>query len=209
MERKVLTHEELMTMLEQAGSNGGSSLNMRSEALQSKKKKRYIPRIKRELRKVSRLLLPIDLAIPFNPVTGQSEPDGFNAGNCYRPPISATSSALVLKEMAQTNEALRATLMKRAGVTEWDTSDAKTLTKQDWVIFKKYRVPRIFTIPAIHVNIPALSNSQFGVDYLSNVERDSDGGVVGDYPMILKINKLFRDIAFGIKRKSFYLKTSL
>lgn len=191
-----MNREEMMKMMQEAKLDGSSKLHLRSESIQTKVRVNRIPRLKKSLKKKSKLLIITDLALPFNPETGVAD-DQFNADNKYRPPFSATSVALSLKEWADTNEALKKTLMARAGVESWDTSDHDTLNDDDVKIFIRYRVPRVFTVPVVHVNIPVMTKSEYGRDYLINVERDPmTGQVVGEVPGVLKVNKFLRDIAY-------------
>lgn len=183
---------DLMKLLESAGQKGGSELNMRSEDLQTKQRVSRIPSLKKKLKKKSKILLVLDLAIPFNPETGK-EDDQFNSSHKFRPPVSATSAALLAKLYANNNPEAKAVFMKRAGVTTWDTSDTDTFTTEDWTIFSRYRVPRLFTMNVVTVNIPAITKD-FARDYAIKVDRDKNtGDVIGKVPVALKINKLFRD----------------
>lgn len=186
-----MTMSELTEKMEKVGSDGSSQLHMRSEELQNKKNVSRIPMLRNALKKKRILLLETELALPFNPTTGESD-EHFNASNKYRPPFSATTTALALKNEADTNEALKATLMKRAGMSAWDTTTSE-FTKEDWVIFGKYRVPRIFTVIVTHVNIPAAGTGKFGRDYAVSVQRDDDGNIVGEVPGFLVAAKFFRD----------------
>lgn len=191
MARKTLA--QLEAMMAEVGMNGSSSLNMRNEEQQTMQRTKGIPRLQKALRKRARLLLFMELAIPFNPATGEAD-DQFNGRRKYRPPFSATTTALMVKEIANSNETVKEVLMRRAGVTEWDTSDLETFTEEDWTVFNKYRVPRIFTVRGCTVKIPAISNTPFGKNYIVNVPRDDDGMLIYEPDRWMKINKLFRDL---------------
>lgn len=171
---------------------GRSQMCMRSEKAQDIGKVKRIPRLQKALAKKARLLVVTELALPFNPMTGV-EDENFNVDNKYRPPYSATSVALSLKIKANEDEVVKKGLMQRAGVTEWDTSNTEQFTEEDWNIFGRYRVPRIFTVPVVHINIPAMTKSDFGRDYEISVVYDESGSIVGEVPGVLKVNKLFRD----------------
>ena len=184
--------EELRELMEKSGQKGGSELNMRSEDLQQKQRVSRIPSLKKKLKKKSKVLLVLDLAIPFNPETGE-EDDKFNSSHKFRPPVSETSAALMVKSYADTCEKTKNVLMKRAGITEWDTSDVDSFTDTDRKVFAKYRVPRLFTINVVSVKIPAITKD-YTRDYAIKVERDKNtGNIIGEPPVALKINKLFRD----------------
>lgn len=190
-----MNRKELMDLMSNAGINGRSKLNMRSEVAQKKSSAKRIPRLKKAVKKKSKLLVIAELAVPFNPETGEAD-DQFNPEFKYRPPFSATSTALLLKGMANENAKTKEVFMKRAGISEWDTSDLDSINEVDKKVFSKYRVPRIYTIPVCHVNIPKMCGNNFGRDYAVYVERDDKGQVVGEMPGFLKINKLFRDICY-------------
>lgn len=186
---------ELLELMEQAGQSGGSALNMRSEELQKKQATNRIKSLKKDLKKKSKILLALDVAIPFNPATGE-EDDKFNHSTKYRPPVSATSAALIIKDFANKVPKTKEVLMKRAGVTEWDTSDSNTFTDIDRKVLLKYRVPRLFTINVVSVNIPAITKDM-SREYSISVDRDPNtGDIVGKWPIALQINKLFRDTLY-------------
>lgn len=187
-----MTSQEMIEKMKELNIDGGSSLHMRSETLQSRSRVKRIPMLKKGLKKKSKLLIIAELALPFNPETGESD-EKFNADNKYRPPFSVSSVAIHLKAMADSNEALKSTLMRKAGVSEWDTS-GDVLTDVDREIFWKYRVPRIFTVPVVHINIPCMTSSEYGRDYAIDVKIDPlTGDIVGEWPLALKVNKLFKD----------------
>ena len=186
---------ELMALMEKAGQKGGSELNMRSEDLQKKKRAPRIKMLMKELKKKAKELIILELALPFNPATGE-EDDDFNPSHKFRPPVSATSAALIIKKYANESAATKERLMKRAGITEWDTSDPDTFTEQDAEVLKKYRVPRLFTINVVSVKIPAITKDR-SRDYAIKVNRDPNtGDIVGEWPVALKVNKLFRDTEY-------------
>lgn len=190
-----MSMSEMMQKMQEAGMNGGSQLHLRSEELQKKKTIPRIPRLKNALKKKCLVLLETELAFPFNPATGQ-EDESYNVSNKYRPPFSATSVALAMKDAANKNDALKKTLMKKSGADAWDTSDPSTFTKEDWEIFVPYRVPRIFSISAIHIDVPAMGTGKYGRDYAITVKRDDELNIIGDVPICLKANKFFRDRAY-------------
>jgi len=195
MEDETMKMSEMIEAMEKAGVDGSSALHLRSEELQHKKRVARIPMLKNALKKKKLLLLVAEIALPFNPETGEAD-EKYNVSNKYRPPFSAASVALALKDLANQNEKLKATLMKRAGLTEWDTSDCVTFTKADWDVFGKYRVPRIFSISAVHIDIPAMGTGKYGRDFAITVKRDDDLNVIGEMPLCLKVNKFFRDRAY-------------
>lgn len=194
---QVNTLEELLQELSDNGKDAGSEFNLRSEEIQSKDRTARIPKIKKEAKKKSKFLIPLELAIPFNPTTGKAD-DKYNPSRKFRPIMSVTKLSLMLKELANRNEATKKAFMSRAGVESWDTSDTTTLTEEDKAIFIKYRVPVIYTVPVVTVNIPALTGN-FARDYIIDVQRDPITGDLvnpAEEPLVLQANRFFRDVAY-------------
>ena len=117
----------------QDASIGASKLSMRSENAQKVHRTHRFPRLRRELKKKSKLLVFAELALPFNPESGE-EDDTYNSDTKFRPTFSATTTALMLKAKADTDDVLKNALMRRAGKTEWDTS-SEEFTKDKKSIF--------------------------------------------------------------------------
>ncbi len=190
-----MTREEIYAKMMSGEVSGQSKLGMRSEAIQHKYSAKRLPKLEKKLKKKAKLLVVAEIAVPFNPATGQAD-DTYNPTTKFRPPYSATTTALYLKKEANENPVCKEAFMKRAGVSEWDTTDLEHLNELDKKIFCKYRVARIFTVPVVSVNIPKMTNRPFGKDYAVYVEHDENGAIIGEVPMILKVNKLFRDICY-------------
>lgn len=177
------------------GGNGTSRFNLRNENEQVKSRVASIARLKKEKKKKAKLLVVMELAIPFNPTTGKAD-DIYNADKKFRPQMSATSVALMLKQEASVNEAVKEAFMNRAGVDSWDLSQPEVLTNADKIIFSKYRVPSVYTFPVVNINIPVMTKD-FGRDYLIKVTRDPmTNQIVGDKPLAIRANEFFRDIAY-------------
>lgn len=191
-----MKRDELIKMMQELECDGSSELNMRSESIQNGQRVSRIPSLKKKLKKKSKLLLICELAIPFDPETG--EVGQYNKDRKWRPPFSATSVAKVLKGNADANEKLKDILMRRAGLTEWDTSNCDEINNKDRAVFMPYRVPRIFTVPVVSVNIPAMSgNRDYSRDYAIDVQYDDKTGqIVGEKPIALKAYDLFNDVAY-------------
>lgn len=191
-----MTREELIQNMEAIDCDGTSSLKMRSENAQRGNRVARIPSLKKKLKKKSKLLLICELAIPFDPVTGETEK--YNRDNKWRPPFSATTVAKLLKGNANENEKLKTVLMRRAGVKEWDTSNCDEITDKDIHVFMPYRVPRVFTVPVISVNIPAITgNNEYGRDYAIDINYDEKTGqIIGEKPGAIKVSELYTDLAF-------------
>lgn len=190
-----MTRNEVFAKMMSGEISGQSKLGMRSESIQHKYSARRLPKLEKKLKKKSKLLIAAELAVPFNPETGVAD-EKYNPTTKYRPALSATTTALYLKSMADSNAVCKEAFMKRAGVGEWDTSDADTLTSEDRKIFGKYRTARIFTVPVVSVNIPKMTNRKYAKDYAIYVDRNDKGEIIGDTPMALKVNKLFRDVCY-------------
>lgn len=194
---QVNTLEDLLQELSDNGKDAGSEFNLRSEEIQQKDRTARIPKIKKEPKKKSKFLIPLELAIPFNPITGKAD-DTYNPSRKFRPIMSVTKLSLMLKELANRNEETKKAFMSRAGVESWDTSDTKVLTAEDKAIFIKYRVPVIYTVPVVNVNIPTLTG-QYSRDYIIDVKRDPiTGNLVNpeEEPLVLQANRFFRDISY-------------
>lgn len=189
--------EEIMKKMKEAGETGSSKLNMRSEALQEKPKAARFSMLKKDKKKKSKILIVKELAIPFNPATGEEDAQ-FNPRTKWRPPYSATSVMLLVKGMVNENEDAKAAFMDRAGVDVWDTTDLENVTEQDKAVLGKYLTPRIFTIPQVNVNIPTIAgNNKFGKNYTLSVETDPiTGEYTGEIPLILQAHKFFIETAY-------------
>lgn len=185
--------EELLQKMKNFETEGRSSLMMRSENAQEKQRSYRIPRIKKLLKKKAKYLIPTDIAIPFNPATGE-EDDKFNPDVKFRPPYSAETVAKMCKRFAADCEKTKEKFMRGTDVQDWDLSDPDVITEDDIKIFSKYKVARIFSIPVVSVNIPVVTKSQYAANYSIDVATDPmTGEIVGEVPGVLKINKLFRD----------------
>lgn len=191
---------EFLQELAEKGKDGASAYNLRNEDAQQKARVASIPRLKKEKKKKSKLLVVMELAIPFNPTTGKAD-DIYNPGRKFRPQLSATTVALMLKKEAAKNEDVKNAFMAKTGVDNWDLSDVDVLTKDDEAIFKKFRVPSVYSFPIVHVDVPIMTGD-YGRDYIIDVKRDSlTNQVIGDKPLAIKANEFFRDIAYEEYRK--------
>lgn len=173
-----------------------SQFHLRNEEAQEQIRVAKFGRVEKVLKKRSRLMIPMEIAIPFDPFVG-AETDEYNKSSKYRPLISATSMVLMMKALANENEATKAEFMRRANVETWDTSDLENLTEEDKLVFRLYRVPRIFTKPIATINDERITGKDYPVSYAVSVERDPvTGAVIGEWPLFLQANKLYRDMAF-------------
>ena len=190
-----INFSELKQKMEKAGSTGASKLNMRNEDKQVKEQPRRFPHLKKEKKKKSKLLFVKEIAIPFNPVTGEA--DEFNRSKKWRPPYSVQASMKLAKGFASANPKSKETFMHYAGVKEWDVSNPDVLTETDYKIFNRYLTARIFSIPVVHVTIPTMCDNVYGKDYAVYVEIDPlTGEYKGDIPIILQAHKFFIEMAY-------------
>lgn len=172
----------------------GSKCALRNESIQSKRRNNRLPRLKKEIGKQSRLLFPKELAFPFNPTTG--EEGEFNNEHKFRPMMSASSLALIVKGYANTVPETKERIMAVAGVDEWDTSDTEHLNDTDKSIFNNFAYPQIFTVPIISTTLNALSKTAWGTQYIIKVERDEETGeILGEIPLPLAANRFYNSIA--------------
>lgn len=191
---------EFLKGLSESGKSGSSTYNLRNENEQVKSKVPTIPRLKKEKKKKSKLLVAMELAVPFNPLTGEADAE-YNPDKKFRPQLSATTVGLMLKKQANDNQAVKDAFMRRANVTDWDTSDVEHLNTVDKKVFDVYRVPTIYTFPVVNINIPIMTGS-FGRDYVIKVERDKiTNQVIGEKQLALQANEFFRDMCYEEYKK--------
>lgn len=171
----------------------GSELSMRSESKQSKFKMETYQRLERKKNKMSKLLIPTEIALPFNPVTGE-EDDTYNAANKFRPVASTRTVAKLVKSYANEVDATKQRLMTMAGLDEWDTSNCEELNDEDLKVFRPYIVPSIFTINTFSTSVPGMTDWD-SISYILDVERDEFGKIVGPVPLPVQANRFFAAIA--------------
>lgn len=173
----------------------GSALKMRNENAQNKTRAKMYKRIERKQGKMSKLLIPKEIALDFDPRTGD-ETDEFNADNKFRPVASVTTLALAIKSMASTVPATKERIMQRSGLSSWDLSDLEHITDEDKIAFAPYIYPQIFTLPTINVKLKGISQNAWGRDFIVRVNRDPiTGHVVGDAPTLIQANYLYSAMA--------------
>lgn len=185
--------EKFVQQMESGTLDGGSEYSLRNEMAQQKVQFKRINKISRDLKKLSKVISPMELALPFNPATGQADEE-YNESRKYRPIMSATTLALALKTLAGKNEALYEALLLRSGQKEWDVSDPNTFTPQDWKIFRPYRVPRKFTLHVIGIKDSRITGQDYTREYTISVKRDKLGQIEGEVPLILQANRFYSQI---------------
>ena len=193
--------------------NGVSTLKLRDESAQQIVKLRRIKRLKGALKKKAKFLPIMETAIPFNPFTGIADKPGamsetgellpvFNASSKYRPQQSRTTVNLFLKEKLNLPECAqaKAVFMSRAGVSEWDTSNTKEYTDEDRAIFAPYRVPRIFSFPAVEIQLKSFTKNKnnYPIEYIMDVKLDPvTGEPIGTIPLPLQVEKLLSEMCYA------------
>lgn len=187
---------ELIQDFKDGKVEGISKHKLRDESIQEKNRNFRLKTLKKESLLKEKLLVLTEIAIPWNPMTGE-EDETYNRDQKFRPYLAQTTVMLMCKGMANENEKAKETFLRKSGVAEWDTSDLENITDVDREVFKKFRVPRLFTLPVAKVNIPAFTGNVWGKDYLMDIQRDeTTGEIIGEVPLILKVNKLMADMAF-------------
>lgn len=173
----------------------GSQLAMRNENIQVRKRVHRYTKLKREKAKVSRLVVPKEIALDFDPRTGEVTEE-FNADTKFRPMIAPSEFALILKELADTVPGTKERIMAKAGVDSWDTSDYKKLTDEDKAVFRPYLYPMIYTVPIFTTTLKTMSKNAYGTSYIIKVDRDPvTNRVVGEEPLPILANYFFRAVA--------------
>lgn len=190
-----MTLKEFQDKVKSGQVSLGSKLAMRNENIQRRDNRKTYERLQRAKSKVSRILIPKEIALDFDPACGM-ETDEFNEDHKFRPLMTPSSLALILKEYANTVPETKQRLMSKSGVSDWDTSDVGTLTEMDKKVFRPYLYPVIFTLPVFNVKLKTMSNNQWGRDYLIRVQRDPiTNRVVGEVPLPLKANYFYASVA--------------
>lgn len=190
----MITLEQFKSKMKSGEIVLGSKCALRNEAIQTKRRNARIARLKKEIGKQSRLLFPKELAFPFDPSTG--EEGEFNVDHKFRPMMSASSLALIVKGYANSVEATKKRIMAVAGVDSWDTSDTEHLNETDKAIFNNFAYPQIFTVPVVNTTLTALSKSPWGTQYIIKVDRnDETGEIQGELPLPLAANRFYNAIA--------------
>lgn len=187
----------LQEKLKSGSISGGSKYKLRNEEIQTKKRVKRYPALKKDKGTVFKVCVRKDLPIPFNPADGTTEV--FNEHNCFRPVMSATSLALLCKKYAEEVPATKERFMSAAGISEWDTSDCTQLTEVDKKVFGRYAKPMIFTPIVFHTSLPGLSKNKYGADFMIEVQRDDiTGQVIGDAPLPILANQFYTSVALEL-----------
>lgn len=188
--------EEVLKKLKSGAISGKSALNTRDESKQTKSSLAYVPWLKKEAKKTSRLIIPKEVAIPFDPFLCE-ETEQYNPSNKFRPFLSVSTTIRVIKQACQEDAELKERWENKTGVANWDVSDASIVTDQDKEVFRNYIVVRIFSINATKVNMSTVTGRDFAASYAVDVQRDPlTEQLVGEMPDWMKVSKLLSDIAY-------------
>lgn len=187
--------ENFIAKLESGSISGESELHMRNEDIQSGTRSKVYPRLKRESGKMCKLLIPKEIALDFDPFTGE-ETEKYNRSNKFRPVASPTSLAQALKKIANNNAKTKERLMAESGVATWDTTTTE-LTEEDKRIFAPYLQIQIFTLPTISCKLKQITGrSEIPRNYVIHVDRDSiTGRIKGEVPLPIEANRFFSAVA--------------
>lgn len=192
----MLNLQELMDKIKSGDVPSTSEFNLMNEKRQTLPKGIGLNRFTYKYQKQSRILFSLQMAIPFNPETGEAD-ERFNPNQKWRPPVSPRTADLLVKAYCSNNEKAKDVFQKRAGVSDWDVSDLTALNDVDFKVLRAYRTPLILTVDATTINDPAITGQDFGIAYSVDVKRDLDTGqVIGDMPPIMKIGALMSAITF-------------
>lgn len=191
--------EDILAKLKDGEIKGASQLQTRDERKQQKSMIMRIPFLKKEAKKTARLIFPKELALPFNPMTGQPD-EMFNSDSKWRPMLSVSTAISVIKKMCAEDEELKAKYAKITGVANWDLSDPETVTKADVHVFRNFITLKVFSVTAIKVNMETVTGNSYGAAYSVDFKRDPiTEQIIGDTPEILKIHDLLSAVFYEMK----------
>lgn len=189
--------DDLLAKLKNGDIPSSSKLDLINEKRQEIPKGVNITRFSYEYQKNARVPFRLQMALPFDPELGEPT-EKFNPENKWRPPLSPTSAAKVVKAYAKANEKTRQLLMSRASVSDWDVSDPETLTEQDFKVLRGYRVPLVITAEAITINDAVITGQDFAISYSVPIKRDlQTGQIIGEIPAIAKIGSFMSAVTYA------------
>lgn len=191
--------QKLLSDLKSGAVKGASRFDLRNEAKQTRADNSKFQKVKREKNKLARLLLITDIALPFDPIVGETT-DEYNFDKKFRLEVSATTTIKTLKAICNEDKELKEKNMRLLGVNgDWDTSNPEVVTSEDFKIFDKFRVPRVFSQEVIAITSKTLHNNDFSNPYVTNFSRDEFGNITdetGEYPQVLRLADMYKSIYF-------------
>lgn len=194
--------EEFKKALEQGTfQDFGSVFN---EQTQTSFTARTFGRVRFEPRVANLLASPLMISVPFNPLTGMMEEDGYNSRRKYRPFIRPTDFLMNIKALCDEDEGLKKRYMDYAGFNgTWDTSPTEEFTDTDRAILFRYRRPMTATHPAVRINSQAITGEKYGGQYLLNTKQNAlTGEFEGEISRLHQLGLLSNAIS-RIELKSF------
>jgi len=163
-----------------------------NEQTQTSYTARVFNRLKFEPRIAKLLFVPLMISIPFNPLTGEMEQDGYNLRKKFRPFLRPDEFLMHIKALCHEDEGLKKRYMDYAGFTgKWDTKPTAEFTDTDRQILFIYRRPMTATHPAVKINSQAITGERFGGQYLLQTKQDPlTGEFIGDISNLHKLGLL-------------------
>lgn len=187
--------KEILARLKSGEIASVSSLETRDENKQVRSRLARIPWLKKEAKMVKRLLIPKELALPFNPETCFPD-EQYNDNRKWRPFLSVSSAISVIKLLCQDNPELLEAYKVKTGVHDWDPT-TEEVTQQDLQVFRHYISPRIFSCNATKVSMSTVTGNDYGASYSVEVERDPiTEQLVGEPADWMRVAKLLNDLAY-------------
>lgn len=153
---------------------------------------RVFNRLKFEPQIAKLLFVPLMISIPFNPLTGQMEPEGYNTRRRFRPFTRPDEFLKNIKAMCHEDDVLKKRYIDYAGFTGvWDTKETKEFTDADRAILFIYRRPMTASHPAVKINSQSITGERFGGQFLLQTKQDQlTGEFVGDISNLHKLGLL-------------------
>jgi len=192
-----ISPSEVIQSLQSGDVKAISKMGLIDELRQKKIYPKTVPFWKLESGKRAKLFLAMDVRVPFSPFTGLEDPERWNHRKPFQMGFCATTTSLILKQIADQNPAGKAMFMKKAAVDNWDTSDYTTLTDEDKHVFRIYRKPLVFSFGVVGVNDSTITGRDYGVSYQIKLQLDEDGMIVGEKPWVLRIADFCRSVTLS------------
>lgn len=168
-----------------------------NEQTQTSYTARVFNRLKFEPQIAKLLFVPLMISIPFNPLTGEMEDNGYNSRRKYRPFIRPDQFLMNIKALCHEDEALKKRYMDYAGFTgKWDTKETAEFTDTDRSILFIYRRPMTATHPAVRINSQSVTGERYGGQFLLQTKQDAmTGEFIGDISNLHKLGLLSNALA--------------
>ena len=190
------TIDQFLAQVQELGG-GTSQFDLRNENKQKRQFAARFPKVKKEKEKKAKLLVQMEIALPFDPQTGEVS-EQFNRDRKWRPPMSASKVAKYLKLMAKENEKLKVALMKPSGVETWDPATTE-ITEADLAVFRPFLFTRTYSIPRVVTNLPGLMRNGYNINFMVNIVRDENDELVLEpgqkKPLIIAAGEFYAAIA--------------